>query len=411
MKVWLKLLLGSFLGIIIGVFLPAESQQVASVLQWLEKLAIGIGRYAVVPVLVFSLTMAVYKLRQEDNFWPLLLKNLVLIVSASVFVIFTGIVATLFFSPGRIPIERAELLEAIKLNPADNIIDLFPSNMFSVLAGSGVYLFPLCVFAFFLGLGLNYDRNFTKPVITMVDSLSRVFYHVASFFSEILGFIIIVLAAYWAFRFKVIWEIKVYRELILLLGVFSVVFCFGIVPLFLYILRPKVNPWRVLYGFLGPAIAAFFSGDINFTFPVLMRHLKENFGIKRRSSAFSLAICNAFCRGGSGMVAAAAFIVIIKSYTYLEITTLNALSIGFQAFVFSFILARRPGDGAFAALAALCINYGGGEYRSGYLILQPLAFYLVAVGTFIDITLSSFCSYIAARTSNLMVEKNIVNFI
>jgi len=75
------------------------------------------------------------------------------------------------------------------------------------------------------------------------------------------------------------------------------------------------------------------------------------------------------------------------------------------------MLARHPGDGAYIALAALCLGYGSGEYRAGYLILKPLAFYLIAIGTFIDITLSAFGSYIAARTSGFIEEKNLVRFI
>jgi len=411
MKVWIKLLSGSILGFIIGFLLPSESQNVVSVLQWLEKFALGIGRYAVVPVLVFSFTIAVFELRQDDQFWPFVLKNFLLIIGASVFVISLGIVAMLFFSPGRVPIESAEQLELIRLNAAENISDLFPSNMLSVLAGNGIYLFPVCVFAFFLGMGLNYDRSYTKPVISMVDSLSRVFYHIASFFSEILGFIMIALSAYWAVRFHDILQARVFRDLIIILGGFSLVLGFGILPLFLYFLKPRVNPWRVLYGFLGPALAAFFSGDINFTLPVLLRHSKENFGIRRRSNAVSLSLFSTFCRCGSAMVAAAAFIVIIKSYSYLRIAPLDIFSIGLRAFVISFLLARHPGDGAYIALAALCLGFGGGEYRAGYLILKPLAFYLIAVGTFLDIMLGAFGSYMAARINGFIEEKNVVHFI
>ncbi len=156
--------------------------------------------------------------------------------------------------------------------------------MLSVLAGEGVYLFPACVFAFFLGIGLSYDRNYTKPVLALTDSLSRIFYHVASLFSEILGFIMIILSCYWAVRFNAALKADVFRDIIVLLAVFSVVLGFGIFPLFLYLLRPKTNPWKILYGSLGPAIAAFFSGDINFSLPVLIRHTKENFGIRRRSN-------------------------------------------------------------------------------------------------------------------------------
>ena len=411
MKVWVKLLIGSILGMVIGFLLPAENINISSVFQWLEKLAIGMGRYAVVPVLVFSLTLAVYELRMDEKFWPMLFKNLFFIIIASLFVVFLGVLVTMIFTPDRIPIEKAEQFEALSLETAQNLLDLFPSNMLSVLMGSGTYLFPICVFAFFFGMGLNYDRNHTKPVISLLDSLSRVFYHVASFFSEILGFILIVLSAYWAVRFNVIHKAKIYKDLIVMLGVFSVVLCFGIIPMFLYFLKPKVNPWLVLYGFLGPALAAFFSGDVNFSIPVIQRHSKENFGIRRRSSALSLALFSTFCRCGSAMVAAAAFIVIIKSYTYIRLSSIDILSIGFRAFVISFLLARHPGDGAYVALAALCLSYGGGEYRAGYLILKPLAFYLVAIGTFIDVMLNAFGSYVLARANGFYEEKNLVRFI
>jgi Na+/H+-dicarboxylate symporter len=411
MKVWVKLLIGSILGMVIGFLLPAENINISSVFQWLEKLALGMGRYVVVPVLVVSLTLAVFELRLDEKFWPMLFKNLFFIIIASLFVVFSGVLVTMIFSPDRIPIEKAEQFEALSLDSAQNVLDMFPSNMLSVLAGSGTYLFPICVFAFFFGMGLNYDRNHAKPVISLLDSLSRIFYHVASFFSEILGFILIVLSAYWAVRFNVILKAKVYTDLIVMLGVFSVVLCFGIFPLSLYFLKPKVNPWVVLYGFLGPALAAFFSGDINFSIPVIQRHSKENFGIRRRSSALSLSLFSTFCRCGSAMVAAAAFIVIIKSYTYIRLGTVEIMSISFRAFLISFLLARHPGEGAYIALAALCLSYGGGEYRAGYLILKPLAFYLVAIGTFIDVMLNAFGSYILARANGFYEEKNLVRFI
>ena len=410
MKVWVKFLIGSILGMAIGFLLP-NTETVYSALQWLEKLAIGIGRYAVIPVLVFSLTVAVYELRMDEQFWSMVFKNMALIVVTSFFVIFTGIIITSIVTPGRIPIETVEHIEAVNLDPGSNILEVFPSNMFSVLFGGGVYLFPVCVFAFFLGMGLNYDRNYSKPVISLIDSLSRIFYHVASFFSEILGFILIALAAFWAVRFNGIMQAKVFGGLIVLLAVFSVVLCFLIVPMFLYFLKPKVNPWRILYGFLGPAITAFFSGDVNFSIPVLMRHQKENFGIRRRSSALSLSLFSAFCRCGSAMVAGAAFIVIIKSYSHLRIGTLDLLTICLFAFLISFVLARHPGEGAFIALAALCATYGGGEYKAAYLIMKPLAFYLIAVGTFIDVMLNAFGSYVIARSNGFIEEKNLVHFI
>jgi Na+/H+-dicarboxylate symporter len=221
---------------------------------------------------------------------------------------------------------------------------------------------------------------------------------------------LIVLACYWAIRFHAVLKADVFRNLIIFLTVFGVILGFGVFPMFLYFLKPKVNPWRILYGSLSPAVTAFFSGDLNVTLPVLLRHAKENFGIRRRSNAISLALFNTFCRGGSVMVAVIAFIVIIKSYSSLELSTLDIFSIGVRAFGISFLLARHPGDGAYIALAVLCLGYGK-NFEAGYLILKPLAFYLVAVGTFLDAVLCSLGSYAIAHISGFLEEEKVVHFI
>jgi len=409
MKVWVKLLIGAILGIILGHFLP-DSQRVIDSLTWLEQFVLGIGRYAIVPVLVFSLAISVYELRQDGQFWPLVIKNLFLIAVISMLVIGIGVLTALAFPAARIPVMAEEQLDVMRLDVAKNIKELFPFNMFSVLTGEGVYLFPVYVFAFFFGMGLSYDKSYSKPIISITDSLSRIFLYILTFFIEILGFMMIVLSSYWMVRFKGVLQAGIFFNLVFLLLLIAVVLGFGIIPLFLYILRPKVNPWTVLYGSLGPAIAAFFSGDINFTLPVLIRHTKENFGIRRRSNVVSLTLFSSFCRAGSAMVAAVAFIFIFKSYSRMEISFSEVMSIGIRAFVISFMLARHPGDGAFMALTVLCLGYGQG-FEAGCLILKPMAFYLVAVGTFLDVMIASFSTYAMARLNGYIEEKNMKHFV
>jgi Na+/H+-dicarboxylate symporter len=335
----------------------------------------------------------------------LVIKNLFLIAGISIIVIGVGVLATLAFPPARIPVMAEEQLDVVRLDVAENIKGLFPGNMFSVLAGEGVYLFPVYVFAFFFGMGLSYDKSYTKPIISITDSLSRIFFYISAFFIEILGFMMIVLSAYWMVRFKGVLQAGIFFDLVFLLGIIAVVLGFGILPLLLYIIRPKINPWAALYGSLGPAIAAFFSGDINFTLPVLMRHTKENFGVRRRSNVVSLALFSSFCRAGSAMTAAAAFIVIFKSYSSLGISFSEVMSIGVRAFVISFLLARHPADGAYTALTVLCLGYGQG-FEAGYLIIKPMAFYLIAIGTFLDVMIAAFSTYAIARLNGFTEEKN-----
>jgi hypothetical protein len=58
----------------------------------------------------------------------------------------------------------------------------------------------------------------------------------------------------------------------------------------------------------------------------------------------------------------------------------------------------------------LCLGYGRG-FEAGYLILKPLAFYLIAVGTFLDVMISSVASYGIARISGFQEDKDIGHFI
>ena len=410
MKIWLKLLIGSVLGILLGFLLPSGNQTLIDNMAWLGELAIRIGRYVLVPILVFSLTVAVYELRQDGHLWGLLFRSFLVMIFCSAFVIGAGIIITLLFPPSRIPILNVEQAETVSLNIAENIMELFPSNFFAAIFNDGVFLLPLCVFAFFMGIGLSYDRNYTRPVISLFDSLSRIFYYITTIFSEILGLLMIILSAYWAIRFNNILRAEIFRDLVLLLFFSSLIIGCGILPLFLYFLRPKTNPWLVLYGSISQGLAGFFSGDINFTLPVLYRHIKENLGVRRRANTVTVSFFAFFGRGGSAMVAAMALIVIINSYSSLDISTATIITIGLRALLLSFVLAGHPGNGAYIALAVLCLGYGQG-FEAGYLILKPLAFFLVAIGTFLDIMITSVASYAISRFSGFQETRETKRFI
>jgi Na+/H+-dicarboxylate symporter len=408
MRVWVKLIVGSIFGLLLGFLLPENHPAILNMFTFLQKLAIGIGRYTALPIMVFSLTIGIYELRQDRKFWSLLVRTFFLLAGISIFVIMLGIGVTLLLSPGRTPVLIEQQSGEIFFSPAQNILDIFSSNMLSVLSVDGVYIFPLCVFAFFLALGLRYDRNYTKPVISLIDSISRIFFHIASFFSELLGLLIIVLAAYWAIQYSDVFGTGVFVPVIRMLMIYAVVLVFIVLPMLLFFVSR--TPWKVLYGCLGPAIAAFFSGDYNFSIPVLIMHLKNNLGIRRRSSSITVALFSTFGRSGSAMVACVAFIVIIQSYSSLSIPGAGILNIGITAFFLSFLLARNSSDAAFTALAVLCMRYGHG-FETGYLILKPIAFYLISIGTFIDIVITAFGSFVIAHLSGFQEEKNIKRFI
>jgi Na+/H+-dicarboxylate symporter len=143
---------------------------------------------------------------------------------------------------------------------------------------------------------------------------------------------------------------------------------------------------------------------------VLFQHLKENLGIRRRSNTVTVTLFAVFGRAGSAMVATVAFIVIINSYSSLGISISDIFVIASRALIISFLLGSRPGDGAYIALAVLCMGYGRG-FEAGYLILKPLAFYLIATGTFLDVMISSVAAFVISRWSGFQEDRNLKQFI
>ncbi|MDR2536541.1 MAG: cation:dicarboxylase symporter family transporter [Treponema sp.] len=404
MKVWIKLLIGSLLGGLLGWILPSDNQTILKVLVWFEEIGIRIGQYMSVPMLVFSVTIAVYELRQDGLFWRLVFHTLLMIIGTTLFVMLIG-VGVIYLAPTiRIPILTSDQVSVISLKPLENIIDLFPANMFSVWASDGQYLFPLCIFAFFLGMGLSYDRTFTKPVITLIDSLSHIFYYVGTFFTEILGLVMLGISAYWSMQCRGALQEDIFQSIIILLGVLSILMGFIILPVFFYFFGSRKNPWAVLSGSLGPGLTSFLSGNLHFSIPVIFQYAKENLGVRRRASAVSVPLFITFCRAGSAMIGVIALVVVIQSYSSLKLELPDILLLGLKGFFISFVLSRHPGDGAYTALAVLCLNSGKG-FEAGYLILKPLGFYLIGLGTFLDVIIASFATYSLAKINGFQEDK------
>ncbi len=410
MKVWIKILAGSILGIVLGVLLPHNDPNVTSALIWLEALALRLGQYILAPLLFFSLAISIFELRKDDRMWPIIFKTMGIILGSALLLTGIGLLVVNIFPPGRVPILKEGMKEAITLDVSQSILDLFPENAFSALFGSGAWLAPISVFAFFLGAGLSYEKTHAKTITNLVDSLARVFYYVSAFFSELLGILMIALAAYWAVEFREALKLEVFHDILILFGLTSAITAFLVMPLCLYLFGPKTNPWKPLYGSIGPAITALFSGNYNFCIPVLFRHAKENHGVRRRVNTLSITLFSLFARAGSTMIAVMALFIILRSYSSLALEVGDIIGIGLTTIGISLVLSRHPGTGAYTALAVLCAWYGR-DYEAGYLILKPIAFYLAAMGTLIDVVFASLGTWAIGKLEGAQEEKEVIHYI
>ncbi len=410
MKVWIKILIGSVLGIVLGILLPQGNFTVLAALDWFEALALRLGRYALAPLLFFSLAISVYELRQDGKMWSLVGKTLLVIISSTAVLIGLGLLAINLFPPARVPILKEGVTEAITLNVPQNILEAFPENAFSALFTGGNNFLPLIVLAFFLGAGLSYEKTRTKTITNMVDSFARVSYYVSAFFSELLGILAIALSAYWAVRFRDALKLEAMREIFLFFALVTAFVVLVLLPATLYLFGARTNPWKQLYGASGPLLAAFFSGNYHYCMPILFRHAKENHGVRRRANTVTVTMFSLFGRGGSAMISVMALFVILRSYSSLALEANHIMGIFLVSFGTSFALARHPGTGAYVSLALLCAWYGH-DFEAGYLILKPIAFYLASLGAIIDIAIASLGTWAIAKLEDHQEEREIIHFI
>jgi Na+/H+-dicarboxylate symporter len=403
-KIWLKFLIGSLVGFILGALLPPGDPTLDTV----SRIIVGAGRYALIPLLFFSLVIGAYELKEDRQLLKLIGKTFGAILATTAMLSLVGILSVLIANPPRIDKAQAtgQFADAAQPGSVDAgslLAQLFPANAFNVLSGSGDFLLPLVVLALLLGLLISQDRAVGKPLLPIFDSLSRIFYHVNSIFIEFLGIGIIALAASQASRATMAGDLSPYGNFLVLLGVDLAFVVLLLYPAILFFALGKKNPYKWLYSQLGPLIAAAMSGDLNFTLGSQMKHVKESGGVRRRAQVVSLPLFSVFGRGGTALVTALSLVFLQNTISSMGLSISQILWIAGASAGLSFLLGAYPGMGAAVAITALCA--AAPQLDKAYLWLKPVEFAIIGVSAMIDTLTASISTMLIARSMEMQTEK------
>lgn len=396
MKIWIKYLLATIVGALFGVY-GLESGSEA--LTFLEELTKNIGRYTVYPLVFFSLAYASYKLRVDRRILSVYVKSLLIVIASGIVLTIIGALAAYFLAPEPIPI-IAETEKSFSFPDARTLVfSTFPRNLFRIFTGEGGFLFPIFLFSVFFGLNLTFDKIHTRPTVQLFDSFSRIFYHMSKFVLEILGFGIVILSTAMVVNIKTTSEFELYEQLILLISLLTALVIFVIYPIIVYFLAGKVNPYKYLYAILGPAVAAFLSGNSYFSLTILSPHVNENLGVPRKVGASTVPFFTLFGKAGTAMVTSVTFIVIVRSYSSLGFGFDTLLWIMGFGLLTSFLTGSVPGLGVIVSLATMCGLYGQG-IENGFLIVQPIVPILISFAVLLDVVTAALGTLIVSHTED-----------
>lgn len=413
MKVWIKYLIGIAIGIAASFILPMSNVSCSEVFAFLSDLFIRFGRYIVIPLVFCTAVISVNKLRTSKLFGKTLIWTVVIVVISSLLLTFIGIISISIVKLPRIPItidvpvgiEVPKPIDKIK----DGLVMLFPSSGFEALK-EGSFLLVSLVAGFLLGWASASDEVTYKPVYTFFDSISKLVYHIASFFTEITSVLMVAIMCYWVSNYKTIVAPGIYTPMIILFFADFVVIAGIIYPIIIRLLCHDTKPYRVLYASVAPLMLSFICADSNMVLPLTIRHGKESLGIRRRCSGFTYPMFSIFARGGSALVSVVSFILIFRSYSSLSITVTDLLWLFGFAFGWSFLLGGTPAGGAFFLLQIICSTYGKG-YETSYLLLQPAAMIICSFACLFDTATAMFGSYIVGVKTKMVEHHTVSRFI
>lgn len=409
MKIWLKFLIGTILGITLAFVFPFDSEKSITAISFLTEFSIRFGRYMLIPLLFFSVTYAVFELRESHELLKTGFLSTIVIVTSSLLLTFIGIVSILLVRLPRIPITTENVTETISLNIPQKFLSIFPYSVVEVFHDAN-FLLPVIVFACFAGAGCAVDKAEAKNLLGVINSASRVCWAIMSFFLDMLAIGMIAITCKWTLDFYDIIKSGTFNSLILLLTIDFVIVVGGIYPLLLYFICKEKRPYRVLYASICSLLLAFFSGDANLTLVANLRHAKESLGLRRRINSVVMPAFSIFARGGSALVMTVSFIFIMRWYSSLSIALTDILWLGAISFGLSFVLGAMPTGGAYAALTIICTMYGRG-YEAGFLLLKPAAGIICAFAALFDAATSIFGSYLVAKSRQMVETRDIHSFI
>ena len=394
MKVWLKYLIGTVLGVIAAFILPMNIPQVDAIVSTLSEFAIRFGRYALIPLIFFGTAMSLFNLRHKKHIMKTSIWTAGTIAVSTLILVVLGLLSILIVALPRIPITGEKISEVSTIDVKSLVFNLFPFSGFNSLI-DGMYLLPVFILAAFAGGACASDTNDSKPVLSVFESAMKLCQTMSAFFVEWLSVGMIAISTYWVMQARAVFATGTFIPIFVMLLVDFFIVAGIIYPLILRLLCNDLRPYHVLYASLCSIITGFFSGDSNLALLTNQRHTKESLGIHDETNYFTLPLFSIFARGGTALVTTICFVTILRSYSSLGFTVSDVIWIFAVSFIISFALGNFPQGGTFVSLTVICAMYGRG-FEAGYLLLRPAVPILCSFAAAFDVLSAITGSYIVA---------------
>ena len=406
MKLWLKYTIAGLIGILLGLVLQADTLLYTLILG-VAEFALRLGRFILFPLFFFTMAVSVCQLRRDRILLKTSGKLIVFSLGAVIIQILLSTGLTFILPIDRIPIitetsgwqSPYPFRNVTAIDSVQEVLrSIIPINSFAIFNYTGDFILPALLFSLFLGTQLVYDKEEAEPVFNLFDSFSRMLYKMNSLFSEAFTVFLVPVTTVMVIHIRGINDFATYYGLIRIIAIATAVILFGFYPL-VYFLISRKRPYSDMRIFLSTIIASVFTGDNFINSQILLRTLKENGGIKRKITGYSIPLLTMFSRAGTAMVTSVSLLTILKSYSSLELTAFQIFWVIGASILISAVLFAQSYMGVYTALIISCTLYGRGLLE-GYALILPILPVLIVFAGVLDNANAAFITMALGNEEN-----------
>ncbi|PKR80247.1 dicarboxylate/amino acid:cation symporter [Brumimicrobium salinarum] len=366
-RLWLKVLIGLFLGAILGAFLNPDtgfitekaSEKIAAWLDLPGQIFMRLVQMIMIPLIFTSILTGIIS-NTVDNLKSFGLKLLLYFIGTTTVAITIGLFVTLIMKPGQyilslggFPIsgENAptthEVVQEFKSIP-DAIAELIPNNpLESILTGE---MLGVVVFTILIGVAVTQLKEKTAtPIIRVAESVQKICMIVVSWAMMLVPYAVFGLIAALISRtgVEVFFGLGYYMGVIILGLLLLLTFYLIIV----WLVTPK-NPFHFLKAIKGPMLLAFSTASSAAVMPLSMKTADEKLGISSNISDFVIPVGATINMDGTALFQVATTLFMAQAYG-VDLSMVNLILITFTVVAASIGTPAIPGGGVIILTSVL----------------------------------------------------------
>lgn len=338
MKLWMKIFIGLFLGVIAGLVLKDK----AVLLKPLGTLFINAIKMLIVPLIFSSLIVGMTSMKDSKQLGRIGIKTLTIYLSTTAVAVGIGLVVSHLIQPGLGMTIDASHKFAAKAAPSfiDTLVDIMPKNPMEALSSGNVL--QIIVFAIFIGIAINITGKKAEPAKQFAEAVAEIMYTLTSLVMEAAPYGVFALMAYVVGQYGI-------QTLLPLAKVIAAVYVGAVIHMaFVYgggvALLGRLNPLRFFKGIADAQMVAFTTTSSSGTLPATIRCTQENLGVSKGISSFVLPLGATINMDGTAIYQGVCAMFVAQA-TGVELTVANYITLILASTLASIGTAGVPGAG------------------------------------------------------------------